>query len=246
MKKRMLMVLCALLIGATCFTAGVLAAGNSLKEIKAYLNYGITILFEGKEQRMYDAAGNRVYPISYQGTTYVPVRAVGNIFGEKVEWDGANNAVLLGEQPAGSKTVALSSLTYFDCAKNSDGFHYSVKERAKDNTGAEYLDPLRLMWSCEEDYWETYLLPDDFETFSGRLFIAEETRDSATSCYVRIYGDDELLYESPKLTKGVLPVDFSVDVSGVSQLKVRVMGTWASLIGGSWLTVYLADGVLSN
>ncbi len=39
---------------------------------------------------------------------------------------------------------------------------------------------------------------------------------------LKIYGDDKLLYTSPVMKAGVLPLSLNVDVSGVVKLKVQV------------------------
>ena len=72
-------------------------AADTLKTITASLNYGITIKYNGEVQEMKDANSNRVYPISYEGTTYLPVRAVANLLGIEVNWDGPTQTVWLGE-----------------------------------------------------------------------------------------------------------------------------------------------------
>ena len=72
-------------------------AADTVKTIIATLNYGITVKYNGETQELKDANGNRVYPISYEGTTYLPVRAVANLLGIEVNWDGPTNTVWLGE-----------------------------------------------------------------------------------------------------------------------------------------------------
>lgn len=94
------LVICGLTVGAS-------AAGES-KEIKAYLNYDITVTYNGEVQVLKDAAGNRVYPISYEGTTYLPVRAVSNMLGVEVDWDGATQTVILSD-PAGGRTATKTA-----------------------------------------------------------------------------------------------------------------------------------------
>ena len=237
--KRTVFFLCitmALLVG---ISARALATGK-LKQIQAYLNYGITIQLDGETQSMYDVNGNRVYPISYNGTTYVPIRAVSTMLGLDVEWDGASNTVLLGDNDVVPKTK-ITDLSYYNRKSVTDGQEYTKVNMAKDNLGKSYVDPLCLMRSCETNYWESYMLTEDYSTFSGTLFIDYDDRDSATTCNVRIYGDDELLYSSPTLTKGVKPISFTVDIQGVDELKLEINGKWSS--GYDWLGVYLADGV---
>lgn len=72
-------------------------AADTVKTITATLNYGITIKYNGNVQEMKDANGNTVYPISYEGTTYLPIRAVSNMLGIEVNWDGPTQTVWLGE-----------------------------------------------------------------------------------------------------------------------------------------------------
>ncbi len=49
-----------------------------------------------------DVNGNIVEPFACDGTTYLPVRAVGEALGKEVTWDGNTNTVYIGEVPAGA------------------------------------------------------------------------------------------------------------------------------------------------
>lgn len=64
-------------------------------EITVQINPNITVKYNGKAQAMADVNGNPVYPMLYGGTTYLPVRAVSNMLGVKVEWDGESQTVIL-------------------------------------------------------------------------------------------------------------------------------------------------------
>ena len=95
-RKKPISILALALIMASCFALGASASG-ALQEIKAYLDPSITIKMEGEAQTFLDAKGNRVYPITYQGSTYLPVRAVAGLAGFEVNWDQATRTVDLGE-----------------------------------------------------------------------------------------------------------------------------------------------------
>lgn len=99
MKKKtlaLILTLCMAVTGAVCFAAGAAAAGG-LQAITAYLNSGITIKLDGEAQVLTDASGVRTYPISYNGTTYLPIRSIAQLLGVDVGWDQATASVLLGQ-----------------------------------------------------------------------------------------------------------------------------------------------------
>jgi len=59
-------------MGVFVLCSGVIAFGSSLTtEIKAILSREVTIKYEGEVQNMKDGLGNPVYPLMYNGTTYL-------------------------------------------------------------------------------------------------------------------------------------------------------------------------------
>lgn len=80
---------------ALCLVVGAYAASNN-ETISAVLNREVTITYNGEVQNFKDQGGNPVYPITYNGTTYLPVRYVCDLLGVAVEWDQAANTVRLG------------------------------------------------------------------------------------------------------------------------------------------------------
>jgi hypothetical protein len=60
------------------------------KTISATYN-NIKLYVDGTLITPKDAAGNVVNPFIYNGTTYLPVRAVGSALGKTVGWDDAKN-----------------------------------------------------------------------------------------------------------------------------------------------------------
>lgn len=72
----------------------VLAAGN-LQTWNDVLVGGITIKLNGETIDPKDVNGNPVDPVIYDGTTYLPVRAIASALGLEVEWDGSTRTVVL-------------------------------------------------------------------------------------------------------------------------------------------------------
>lgn len=95
LKKRFLILVMAAML-AIGFGAGAYA-DSTLEEISAYLNKGLHLKLKGQDWQPKDEDGNTVYPITYKGYTYLPVRAVGEALGVKIGWDGGTNSVLIGE-----------------------------------------------------------------------------------------------------------------------------------------------------
>lgn len=58
---------------------------------------------------MADVNGNPVYPLLYNGTTYLPIRAVSNMLGLNVDWDGATQTVLLGKSSTSDTSTDSSA-----------------------------------------------------------------------------------------------------------------------------------------
>jgi len=85
-------------------------AANTSEPITAYMSYDINVNYDGENVVMKNVNRERVFPVVYQGTTYIPIRAMGNLFHVPVDWDGTSRSVLLGtstgssQQPAGSNS----------------------------------------------------------------------------------------------------------------------------------------------
>lgn len=87
--------------------------GKITREVE-YRN--IKVSLDGKTLDLRNAAGEKVEPFMFDGTNYLPVRALAEALGLRVSWDGANATVVLttptaaasyiGE--AAAKRVALS------------------------------------------------------------------------------------------------------------------------------------------
>jgi uncharacterized repeat protein (TIGR02543 family) len=74
--------------------AVALAAGTT--QITATQDQDVKIIFHGEEQTLKDANSKRVYPISYEGTIYVPLRSISQLYDEPVSWDGATRSATIG------------------------------------------------------------------------------------------------------------------------------------------------------
>ena len=213
MKKRIVSTLCIAGLMAASLCVGATAAGG-LEQIQAYLNRDITIKLDGQTQTMYDAKGNRVYPITYNGTTYVPIRAVSNMLDIDVEWDGANNTVLLGQ--TGAAKDFIEELKPY--ATDKAYCFASSNKKTKEIAGKTY-DHYITGYDAGYTGKVYYDLGGKYTTLSFQAYAASDYYNSTTLYF---YGDNDSLLKKVELTPLALPQTYTVDVSGVQQLEIEL------------------------
>ncbi len=59
----------------------------------------INIFYNGERFICYDTAGNAVHPILFEGTTYLPIRGIGSLFGKNIYWDNLTQTAVLTTPP---------------------------------------------------------------------------------------------------------------------------------------------------
>ena len=87
MKKlnRKISVSAAALLCVLCVAVGGCAA-TVIQTIQAELRPDFTIVIDGTERTFKNVNGEVVDPILYNGSTYLPIRAIGEIMGKEVTW----------------------------------------------------------------------------------------------------------------------------------------------------------------
>ena len=116
MKKRTLALLLAAVF-AVSMIAGMGAAGL-ISEIKAELRRDFTIRVDGDKQIFRNVDGERVYPILFEGTTYLPVRAIGELMDKTVYWDEGKKEIDLRTEDPKETTTVTDADVIFDSKDN--------------------------------------------------------------------------------------------------------------------------------
>ena len=86
------------------------------------------------------------------------------------------------------------------------------------NTYSGYYRPKLYGWN--KVLTVAYYINGIFDTISGKLFVWEESKNLEDSGKMEIYGDGKLLYQSERIGKGSIPVDFEVTISNTVELKI--------------------------
>lgn len=118
MKKRLQGLIAGVLIGGM-LTSGMVFAKNIQETIDAvYMN--VKLVIDGEEIIPKDVNGNIVEPFIYNGTTYLPVRAIGEAFNKDVHWDGETATVYVGDIVKPAKEIYLFDKPYLECGNSSE------------------------------------------------------------------------------------------------------------------------------
>jgi len=158
-----------------------------------------------------DANGKIVEPFIYNGTTYLPVRAVGEAFGKSVDWDGENGRVFIGGRfDKLYKEVPLYNKAYVEVG-NSSGFKA---------TGNDTSNTIALSGNASSGFPNYVVYPINRTATKFRATLMPND-----GILYKIYGDETLLYTSPFITSNCTPIPIEIDVSKYLQLKIECTGT---------------------
>lgn len=134
----------AAVVLCSVFVTGALAGGTI---ISATLRPDIKVVIDGTTQQFKDANGNVVYPVSYNDTTYLPIRSIGGIMGKTVGWDESTQTISLdnGAGTAQSSKVLMDKnglkITY--AGITSDQYKTTVNLLIENNTATGEMVQVR-------------------------------------------------------------------------------------------------------
>lgn len=80
------------------------AAAPQPSQVTVELRPSVTILVDGTERTFYDVTGKEVHTLYYDGTHYLPVRAIGELMGKNVNWDGNSKTISLASPRTSAST----------------------------------------------------------------------------------------------------------------------------------------------
>ena len=87
-----------------------------------------------------------------------------------------------------------------------------------DNVGTKYQNAYRLYVGWDEDV--TYILNGQFTRLEGKLALSSADKNNKDEVVLEFYGDGKLLGCSPRFKSGVKPQSFSIDVTGITDLRI--------------------------
>ncbi|MDR1299435.1 MAG: hypothetical protein LBJ84_04215 [Oscillospiraceae bacterium] len=204
-----------------------------VKQLTAYYTDAngtpISIYVDGERITPRDSTGKTVDPFVVDGTTYLPVRAVGEALGKPVEWDNATRSVYVGTRPG-----ALQYMTdVLPAYQMSDSYRYKeYSEIASGGTesfnmgGVKYLNGFTMPTGGGDGNWAVWNLNGQYSAFSATLchVDGEYNYDGTIDVFY-----DGVLRESYDVTSDMSPRTATLDLRGVNQLKIA----WRTTYGGT-------------
>lgn len=168
---------------------------------------GVEIYVDGVEMKPTDANGNPVETFVYNGTTYVPLRAVSQSLGYAVSWDGANQRVYIGEQP-GQKQYLLDVCPPFQTERYSTPATFKM-------AGDTYSHGFVL--DCHGGS-ALFNLNGQYSTLEFDFAYTDSSNKAA--CNVNIYLDGQLV-KNIEMGPEDLPQHFTVPLNNALKMKIE-------------------------
>ena len=220
-------------VACTVLAGGAAVMADDLSRNINVVYNNIKLYIDGAEIVPKDAKGNPVEPFIYNGTTYLPVRAVGEALGKEVIWDGKTQSVYLGKKDQNQPDAYLSDMQWTDYREGDSGNNIEVFGHVNDRTvtdanGKTYTNGLAVYVNRTNGYrilenynnsdiYQAYALNSQYRKLTG--IIALPGKEAPSQADVEFYGDGKLLYKATGVTK-TLPFTLDIDVEGVNQLEI--------------------------
>lgn len=236
--KKILMILAAVLIMASGFVLGSAYAGSTTEPVTAYMCYDVGINYNGENVIMKNADGSRIFPIIYGGTTYIPIRPMGNLFGVPVDWDGTTRTVLLGSSAKTQGTDLIN--TFKPYAVNGRGtIQYQTSDKKTGTVGGVEVDHWLYMGVPNAMYYDGCLYV--YYNIGGKYNSLTFEVASNTDTVLSVYGDNELLLGETDLIANQVPKKVTIPLARSSQLHFQTSSShWTDYQNVCIINAYLS------
>ena len=247
MKQRIQGIVIGAIVTSLLFIGGALALTGTQNIEVTYKN--IKLYVRGVLLTPKDASDNVIEPFIYNGTTYLPIRAVGQALGVDTEWDAATNSIYIGGRgsgaPTGTPDSYLSDVQYtnFNKGWSTDNI-YQINGTVTDFLDNTYDNGVVLYTSGDSGNHRiggdpdnanvavTYPLNTQYWTLRGNISLPRSSNivglsrgipNNNAAADILFYGDGRLLYRAAFVNNTHVH-SFSIDVRNVNNLTIKVVG----------------------
>lgn len=210
-KSKIILALALMLVFST-----VVFAARRVNMTVTYDN--IKVFVDGNQVQFgKDTKGKQIEPFIYNGTTYLPLRAVGEALGKEVQWDPSTKSAFLGSGVIDNNTAQVNTeekelvdvLEPFN--RTTGAGNYVTVYYKGENKGIALK-----LWD-DTDSHINYNLDGKYTSLSCLVGV----KDARKSGYLRFIGDGRTLAEYP-IESNKMADNVNVDVSGVKNLMIQL------------------------
>lgn len=217
-------------LAGVCVTAMLIGSATVFAEMIDVTKSGIKVYWDGIEKTLTDANGKKVEPMIYEGTTYVPVRAMANLLGKEVSWNQQEQAVIVGDMPVAESTPLSEmndkinySHTVYDLDTESTATFELKNDECKVNN---------VLLGNDGYGYITYVLEGDYTRFVGKAIAPYHEIGSNGYAELEFYSvtndGEETLIKEYEFKQGEEAIDIDVNTTGVVNLRIVVKNNLTS------------------
>ena len=218
-RKNQWYLLCCVLVFALCFGSVSIAAGTAGSKTITVNYNDIKLIVDEKQVTPRDSNGQVIEPFIYNGTTYLPVRAVGEALGKDVNWDANTKTVVIGKYDKPESLypdVKLEKLDYLN-----ENAYTANNGTIKDNFGNSYNGWIRVSSSLFKEAFVEYALDCKYSKLSGRLILMYDYRSQSREVVYRIIVDGKTVKTFNSIQPSENPIDFEIDLKNANILRIE-------------------------
>ena len=177
---------------------------------------GIKLFVDGQLQVPTDVKGNVVEPLIYNGTTYLPVRALTGMLTDKsVEWDAKTESIYIGIKPGAGEVIRADEL------KAIKGSNFNKGTDAQFSLLGQTVTPFNKLLARDC----TFLLNEGYASIQGKFVTRYDTLGSRRAGSLKIYSVDrygvETLIDEYALRAADDPISVSTNIRGCYAIRIR-------------------------
>lgn len=228
-KRKIILALALMLVFST-----VVFAARKVNITVTYDN--VKVVVDGRQVQFgKDSKGKQIEPFIYNGTTYLPLRAVAEALGKEVQWDKNTNTAFLGDGTVntGEVNVALTEIMKPFSKEKANVIAKDGDMKKMSLGGKEYDNGILFDSYNSKNGHTNFNLEGKYTNLTGLLGADQE----GVTVKVDFIGDGNLL-QSYDIVSGQLPVNVNLNVTGVRLLEIKFERTEHTLAGSIFGTTY--------
>ncbi|MCI8477054.1 MAG: copper amine oxidase N-terminal domain-containing protein [Oscillospiraceae bacterium] len=223
-------VLLVALVTAIPVTADATGARKATIDV-VYNN--IKLVIDGNEVTPRDANGKVVEPFVYNGTTYLPLRAISNALtggAKPVSWDQSTYTVYIGERPVEpGKIVDMVDMKTYPA--NQQVFQAGQSFQLRQQTWTPF--------NVCNNFGGTFLLKGDYAELNGFLAVPDGGNMTLPELITLTISDADtgaVLFKGAPERMGE-PIPVHADLTGVDRLSISLVGTYCKFYNVTLTTI---------